>query len=546
MPPVTIPFARKEAYRNPEYTRAMADLMIQKSQEDARLRLARGQSVSNAWGQFGNVVMSSLTDIQQKRALDEKVARDLQQQQIENDLRQREFDERKADREADLQYRREQTARQTRIDNETLADKAFERMPVGEEIDVPEYQRRGFTGTSVGEQLQPMAAMAERLPAVPMIESMGIPSYPTGATGAATGTMPPGSEPVPPQSQFITGPRRPTMSQDTAARPERFRRNPTQPEAMQIEANARLKAQQDGLEWNRLRDDERQRLRDIAEDDYREATLALRRQQAANAGDGKEIVVQGPNGPMVYTKGSGGAGAVPIRGADGQIIQKWASTDPMGSMQNIFDSAISNVVPNKRGPLVERANRLMAEGNTEELKTVITNAVLESTPATIRERVQGRMETVSALQAIRNDLTDLQKRGVPTGWLTGTVEDLTRKLGTTGNPEYVALGNRIGIALANYRRSMTGAAWTESEGKEYLTRFPGYQNDPSVNMAQIGGLLDAFNISNRSFWSTKLGPQGADLLGYGGTAPAGGSGGGGGLGTITRDANGNIVVKPGG
>lgn len=332
------------------------------------------------------------------------------------------------------------------------------------------------------------------------------------------------------------------MSQDTAARPERFRRNPTQPEAMQIEANARLKAQQDGLEWNRLRDDERQRLRDIAEDDYREATLAIRRQQAANAGQGQPVVVQGPNGPMLLNKGTGRA--EDIIGPDNQPVRKWSSTDPMGSMQNIFDSAISNVTPNKRGPLVERANRLMAEGNTEELKTVITNAVLESTPAVIRERVQGRMETVAALQAIRSDLTDLQKRKVPTGWLTGTVEDLTRKLGETGNPEYVALGNRIGIALANYRRSMTGAAWTESEGKEYLTRFPGYANDPSVNMAQISGLLDAFNISNRSFWSTKLGPQGADLLGYGGTAPAGGGGGGGGgLGTITRDANGNIVVK---
>jgi hypothetical protein len=163
MPPVTIPFARKEAYRNPEYTRAMADLMLQKSQEDARLRLARGQSVSNAWGQFGNVVMSSLTDIAQKRALDEKVARDLQQQNIENvranvgqGIQLKALEDAAEERRLAREYQQRQERRQANIDADTRSEKIAEDYVPGQFMDEG-YFNANIAGREAEKRFKPVA-----------------------------------------------------------------------------------------------------------------------------------------------------------------------------------------------------------------------------------------------------------------------------------------------------------------------------------------------------------------------------------------------------
>jgi len=230
-------------------------------------------------------------------------------------------------------------------------------------------------------------------------------------------------------------------------------------------------------------------------------------------------------------------------GPDNKPLTKFAGTDGMGEMRNLFDRAIGNVTPNKRAPLVERGQRLMAEGNVEEVKSVIRQAVIESTPVDMQTQVVGRMGTIAALKDAQATLQQMAKAGVPTNILTGTVEDIYRKLGTSSNPEYVALANQLGTTLMNYRRSMTGAAFSASEGADYEKMFPGYRTTLPVNEAQINGLLRAMSVYDNSFWSMKLGPEGAALLGYGPPAAYGAGGGGGGKPTITKDANGNIVVK---
>jgi hypothetical protein len=89
---------------------------------------------------------------------------------------------------------------------------------------------------------------------------------------------------------------------------------------------------------------------------------------------------------------------------------------------------------------------------------------------------------------------------------------MARKLGTTTNPEYVRLANRLMGTLINYRRSATGAQFSEKESSQYELMFPNYRNNLPVNLALIDGLEREMRTYDSAFWKHKLGEGGAKLV----------------------------------
>lgn len=198
-----------------------------------------------------------------------------------------------------------------------------------------------------------------------------------------------------------------------------------------------------------------------------------------------------------------------------------AEMDPQ--YRNALESAILGIPGTRRGSIVNQANRLWAEGNTEELKRTIQEAAIATENVDVKNQIRGRQATMASLADTKAILGELQQKGVPTGWLTGNVEDLVRKLGKTTNPEYVALGNRLMGTLINYRRAATGVAFSEKEAADYARMFPNYRNDLPVNLALIQGLERELKTYDRAYWEAKLGKGGSALVGAvpGGAAPGG-------------------------
>lgn len=123
-------------------------------------------------------------------------------------------------------------------------------------------------------------------------------------------------------------------------------------------------------------------------------------------------------------------------------------------------------------------------------------------------------------------LQEMQAKGVPTGFLTGTAEDLVRKVGKSTNPEYVALANRLAGTLINYRRAATGVAFGEREAAQYEKMFPNYRNELPVNLALIQGLQREMKTYDDVYWESKLGKDGkAFVFGESVKAPPTGRGG---------------------
>lgn len=190
--------------------------------------------------------------------------------------------------------------------------------------------------------------------------------------------------------------------------------------------------------------------------------------------------------------------------------------------RNALERVISNVPANRRGPKLTHAQRLFDEQNEPELKDFIRQNAIEGENVDVKNQVLGRMATIASLKDTQDILKEMKAKGVPTNIIAGSAEDVARKLGTSTNPEYVALGNRLAGTLINYRRAATGVAFGEKEGAQYARMFPSYKNTMPVNLALIDGLMREMNTYDKAYWEHKLGKDGAALiLGASEAAPTG-------------------------
>lgn len=192
--------------------------------------------------------------------------------------------------------------------------------------------------------------------------------------------------------------------------------------------------------------------------------------------------------------------------------------DMPAEYQTALNRAIMSIPAVRRGSVVQTVNELWLAGKTEEVKDVIRQAAIESEPVDMKNQIMGREATLALVKDVKDKLLDLQRRGVPTNWFVGTVEDLARRLGTSTNPEYAALSNELMGTLINYRRAATGVQFSQRESADYQRMFPNYRNTLPVNLALLDGLTRQMEVHDRTYWTHKLG-AGWAALGETGTAP---------------------------
>jgi hypothetical protein len=183
------------------------------------------------------------------------------------------------------------------------------------------------------------------------------------------------------------------------------------------------------------------------------------------------------------------------------------------TLATLADSATINM-PGTRAPrFIGTINRLAEQGNTNEVKRMIRLAAIEGELADDKRQITGRGDAAASLDSIRDGLRKLKAAGVNTNILTGSVEDVARKLGTSSDPRLVRISTQIRDAFITYRRALTGVAFGPEEGRDYEKLFPNYHNQLPVNEAILDGLSDGFKSRDRAYWTRKFGPEGAVLVG---------------------------------
>lgn len=159
----------------------------------------------------------------------------------------------------------------------------------------------------------------------------------------------------------------------------------------------------------------------------------------------------------------------------------------------------------QQGALMRSVNEKMASGDIQgATMDVYTNAI-STLPATTQEKAFGYVQSLNNLDDIESLLSEYKAAGGETGIFTGTAKAINDKLKKTNDPKLLEIGNRITLAMSDYRRSQSGAAFTASEEKLYKEAFPSTFGSETYNATKIKTLRDAFNTGLKSQLQTVLG-----------------------------------------
>ena len=153
----------------------------------------------------------------------------------------------------------------------------------------------------------------------------------------------------------------------------------------------------------------------------------------------------------------------------------------------------------------------VADGDTNfsQTKNILRGLALERTNESERKWVVGRDEMVLGLNRISELLDGYVSNGGDTGLLEGTWEQVLQNLGKTSNPAAAQVITELRAVIQAYRQSISGAAFTESEAKEYERLFPGLSADMTVNKARINGLSNQTKLKQKAFYERYLGKESA-------------------------------------
>lgn len=149
---------------------------------------------------------------------------------------------------------------------------------------------------------------------------------------------------------------------------------------------------------------------------------------------------------------------------------------------------------------------LMESGDINSAKEFIFGLARDKASQSELSDVVGREEALYALDSIENLLYEFTKKGGKTNLISGNIEKIQQKiLKQTGNEELARIGNEIAVVIQRYRQQLTGAAFTESEAKEYRELFPNIEKTPELNQAKIDSMRKIYQRNQDLFYKRQLG-----------------------------------------
>ena len=184
-----------------------------------------------------------------------------------------------------------------------------------------------------------------------------------------------------------------------------------------------------------------------------------------------------------------------------------------GEWRSIANSVFSNVPAAKRQTIEDGLDDFIQNGDMSGAKDYILKVARDTALAEEKKNVIAREEALYAIGIIEDNLYEYISMGGDTGLLTGNVEKFYNNvLKKTKDPIKAELANTISQTIQTYRQQLTGAAFTESEAREYNRLFPSITKSPELNQALINSLKSQYERNMRLFYERQLGSAGYTKL----------------------------------
>jgi hypothetical protein len=184
-----------------------------------------------------------------------------------------------------------------------------------------------------------------------------------------------------------------------------------------------------------------------------------------------------------------------------------------GEWRSIANSVFSSVPAAKRQTIEDGLDDFIQNGDMSGAKDYILKVARDTALADEKKNVTAREEALYAIGIIEDNLYEYISMGGDTGLLTGNVEKFYNNvLKKTKDPIKAELANTISQTIQTYRQQLTGAAFTESEAREYNRLFPSITKSPELNQALINSLKSQYERNMRLFYERQLGSAGYTKL----------------------------------
>ena len=131
-------------------------------------------------------------------------------------------------------------------------------------------------------------------------------------------------------------------------------------------------------------------------------------------------------------------------------------------------------------------------GDYQNGKQQIWNSAMNALDSVQRTKVLAAQDGVGTIDEINSLLKEYYAAGGKTDIFTGTIEEVTRKLGQSTDDRLVSISTLMQTAVDYRARQQSGAALTEYETAFYNSIFPAVNNLKNVNDALIDTQLGIF------------------------------------------------------
>ena len=181
-----------------------------------------------------------------------------------------------------------------------------------------------------------------------------------------------------------------------------------------------------------------------------------------------------------------------------------------GVYQGVYKTAATRValnLPLAQGEqLANEVDRLLEDGKVGSAKITLSTGVRASLNATARKQFDGRREAIAGLSDVKEMFNEYSAAGGKKNLLVGTAENIRNKVfKDTGNAQLAEIGANIQTIIQAYRSSITGAAFSDDERKEYERQFPSTSETYELSDAKINGLINSFSRNRKQTFLSVIG-----------------------------------------
>lgn len=188
-----------------------------------------------------------------------------------------------------------------------------------------------------------------------------------------------------------------------------------------------------------------------------------------------------------------------------QLKYSTQSEEFSGALRGAAESIGYNLTADKRENLFDSIDRLLDEGKSGQILDLIKKAAVDGVGTEEAKQIRGKDRTIEFMEEIRQDLADYEAKGGDTNIFTGNIEKLAGKVGTVKDPELRTIATKIATAVQQYRRSMSGVAFSVPESKEYQAIFPNIDKTKEFNSSVLDALLGTFKGDLEYFYKNQIG-----------------------------------------